>query len=56
MGENDHGNSLSIYGQDPDGNEFEVFWAIPRDEWETRGQQNRPLDIDAEIAKRAAVV
>lgn len=52
VGENDHGNSLSIYGQDPDGNEFEVFWAIPQDEWESRGQHNRPLDIDAEIARR----
>ena len=29
VGETDHGNSLSIYAQDPDGNEFEVFWAIP---------------------------
>jgi catechol-2,3-dioxygenase len=56
VGENDHGNSLSIYGQDPDGNEFEVFWAIPQDEWETRGQHNRPLDIDGEIARRKAVV
>ena len=52
VGETDHGNSLSIYAQDPDGNEFEVFWAIPPEEWESRGQNNRRLDIDAEIAKR----
>ena len=56
VGENDHGNSLSIYGQDPDGNEFEVFWAIPQEEWDTRGQFNRPLDIEGEIARRKAAV
>lgn len=54
VGENDHGASLSIYAQDPDGNEFEVFWAIPENEREARGKFNRPLDIDGEIARRTA--
>jgi len=53
-GEADHGNSLSIYAQDPDGNEFEVFWAIPQEEWESRGMQNRALDLEGEIARRSA--
>ena len=54
-GESDHGNSLSLYGQDPDGNEFEVFWMIPREEWETRGFGTRRLDLEGELARRAGV-
>ena len=23
----------SIYGADPDGNEFELMWMLPRDQW-----------------------
>ena len=53
-GESDHGNSLSLYGEDPDGNEFEVFWMIPREEWESRGFGTRPLDLAGELAKRQA--
>ncbi len=32
-GESSHGATKSIYGADPDGNEFEVMWMIPREEW-----------------------
>ena len=53
-GESDHGNSLSLYSEDPDGNEFEVFWMIPRQEWEARGFGTRRLDLEAELAKRTA--
>lgn len=53
-GSSDHGNSLSLYGKDPDGNEFEVFWMVPRDEWESRGFGVRRLDIPGELAKRSA--
>src|SRR4051794_5130802 len=53
-GESDHGNSLSLYAQDPDGNEFEVFWMVPREEWATRGFGTRRLDLAAEIATRRA--
>jgi len=28
-----HGATKSVYGADPDGNEFEVMWMLPRDEW-----------------------
>jgi catechol-2,3-dioxygenase len=32
-GESSHGATKSIYGADPDGNEFEVMWMLPRDSW-----------------------
>jgi len=54
VGESDHGTSLSLYAQDPDGNEFEVFWPAPREEWETRGTGVWPLDLEGELAKRTA--
>jgi catechol-2,3-dioxygenase len=51
-GESDHGNSMSLYGQDPDGNQFEVFWMLPREEWEQRGFGTRRLDLEGELARR----
>ncbi len=51
-GESDHGNSLSVYAVDPDGNEFEVFWMVPREEWETRGFGTRRLDLEGELERR----
>ena len=30
VGASDHGASKSLYGKDPDGNEFEVMWPVPR--------------------------
>jgi catechol-2,3-dioxygenase len=50
VGVNDHGASLSLYAHDPDGNEFEVFWAVPQEEWETR--KGGQLDIEGEMRKR----
>ena len=32
-GESSHGATKSVYGVDPDGNQFEVMWMLPRDEW-----------------------
>jgi len=32
-GESSHGATKSVYGQDPDGNEFEVMWMLPRADW-----------------------
>jgi catechol-2,3-dioxygenase len=52
VGESDHGNSLSLYAHDPSGNEFEVFWLVPREEWDTR--KGGQLDIEGEMRKRAA--
>jgi catechol-2,3-dioxygenase len=54
VGETDHGASLSLYINDPDGNELEIFWLLPREEWETRNTGNRRLDLAAEIAQRSA--
>ena len=55
-GESDHGNSLSLYALDPDGNEFEVFWMVPREEWATRGFGTRRLDLQRELLARRAGV
>jgi catechol-2,3-dioxygenase len=54
VGQSDHGSSLSLYAEDPDGNEFEVFWMVPREEWATRGFGTRALDLEGEIARRGA--
>jgi catechol-2,3-dioxygenase len=51
-GESDHGNSMSLYATDPDGNEFEVFWMLPREEWEARGFGTRRLDLQGELERR----
>ena len=53
VGINDHGVSLSLYAHDPDGNEFEVFWQGPREEWATR--KGGQLDIEGEMARRGFV-
>ena len=34
-GESSHGATKSIYGQDPDGNQFEIMWMLPRASWGT---------------------
>ncbi|MFL5779242.1 MAG: VOC family protein [Chloroflexota bacterium] len=52
-GASDHGVSKSLYGVDPDGNEFEIMWRVPREAWgeyEHRGTV-MPLDIDAEVKR-----
>ena len=33
QGQSDHGATKSLYGSDPDGNEFEVMWLVPREDW-----------------------
>ena len=55
-GASDHGVSKSLYGHDPDGNEFEIMWRVPREAWgeyETKGAV-MPLDIEAEVARFGA--
>ena len=52
-GASDHGVSKSLYGRDPDGNEFEIMWRVPREAWgeyEHRGAI-LPLDLDREVAR-----
>jgi catechol-2,3-dioxygenase len=53
-GQSDHGATKSLYGVDPDGNEFEVMWMVPREEW---GEYDRravvqPLNLQREVAQR----
>jgi catechol-2,3-dioxygenase len=52
-GQSHHGATISLYGADPSGNEFEIMWMLPREEWgeyEDKGVV-MPLDLDAEIAR-----
>jgi catechol-2,3-dioxygenase len=52
-GASDHGATKSLYGHDPDDNEFEIMWMVPRDEWgeyETRGIV-APLELAREVAR-----
>ena len=53
-GQSDHGATKSLYGADPDGNEFEVMWMVPRDQWGEYDRRAviRPLDLQREVAKR----
>jgi catechol-2,3-dioxygenase len=53
IGASDHGVSKSLYGRDPDGNEFEVMWQVPRAAWGEFADQAtvRPLDLDVELRR-----
>jgi catechol-2,3-dioxygenase len=56
-GESSHGATLSVYAADPDGNEFEIMWMLPRAEWgayENQAPVER-LDLDAEVARWSGV-
>ena len=56
-GESSHGATKSIYGADPDGNEFEVMWMLPRAEWgdyESSAPIDR-LDLAAEVQRWSGV-
>ena len=56
-GESSHGATKSIYGADPDGNEFEVMWMLPRDAW-GEFEHTAPiehLDLAAELARWSGV-
>ena len=55
-GASDHGVSKSLYGQDPDGNEFEIMWRVPREAWGEYEEHGAvmPLDLDAEVRRWGA--
>ncbi len=55
VGESDHGVTKSLYGKDPDGNEFEVMWMVPREQWGAMEREaiTRPLDLQAELAQHS---
>ena len=46
VGESDHGVSKSLYAKDPDGNEFELMWRVPREDWPTGDSDVRPRPLD----------
>ena len=53
VGASDHGVSKSLYARDPDLNEFEIMWRVPREDWgeyERRGVV-APLDIAKELLR-----
>ena len=52
-GASDHVVSKSLYGSDPDGNEFEIMWRVPREAWGAYEQRGAilPLDLEAELRR-----
>ena len=55
-GQSHHGATVSLYGADPSGNEFEVMWMLPRDAWGKYEDEGvvMPLDLEAEIERWGA--
>ena len=56
-GESSHGATKSIYARDPDGNEFEVMWMLPRSSWgefESAAPVER-LDLAGDVRRWAGV-
>lgn len=53
VGASDHGATKSLYGHDPDGNEFELMWMVPRDQWGEYEQRAvvQPLDLAGEVRR-----
>jgi catechol-2,3-dioxygenase len=58
VGMSDHSTTKSLYGQDPDGLEFEVAWVVPADQLDEAtlaGRERiRPLDLAREIGRYGA--
>ena len=52
-GESSHGATKSVYGVDPDGNEFEVMWMLPRDSWGEMANSatTERLDLAGEVRR-----
>ncbi len=56
-GESSHGATKSVYGADPDGNEFEIMWMLPTEEWGDYADAGvvEPLDLGAELTRWSGV-
>jgi catechol-2,3-dioxygenase len=52
VGATDHQVSKSLYAKDPDGNEFEVMWRVPREDWPTGDEVAGLLPLDLEDSLR----
>lgn len=56
-GQSSHGATKSLYGADPDGNEFEIMWMLPRAAWGDY-ENTAPvdhLDLAGEVARWSGV-
>jgi catechol-2,3-dioxygenase len=56
-GESSHGATKSVYGADPDGNEFEIMWMLPREDWGDyeNAAPIEHLDLSAELRRWSGV-
>jgi catechol-2,3-dioxygenase len=56
-GESSHGATKSVYGRDPDGNEFEVMWMLPKAHWGEyeNAATVEPLQLADEVARWGGV-
>lgn len=56
-GESSHGATKSIYGADPDGNELEIMWLLPRHAWGEDANRAivEPLDLQSELTQWSGV-
>jgi catechol-2,3-dioxygenase len=56
-GESSHGATKSVYGRDPDGNEFEVMWMLPKAHWGEyeNAAPIEQLDLPGEVARWGGV-
>ena len=56
-GESSHGATKSLYGKDPDGNEFEVMWMLPKASWGdfANSAPVEHLDLPGEVRRWAGV-
>ena len=57
-GESSHGGTTkSVYGADPDGNDFEIMWMLPREQWAAYASTAaiEPLDLAAEVRRWGGV-
>ena len=58
VGASDHGTTKSLYGQDPDGIEFEIAWIVPADRIDDGAIEGRKrigrLDLERELGRYGA--
>ncbi|KOU41854.1 VOC family protein [Streptomyces sp. WM6378] len=48
VGSTNHVVSKSLYAKDPDGNEFEIMWRVPREDWPSATEEASAGALDLE--------